>query len=85
MDIYYSRENKKSDKISIPDFLNNCHEKLRQTNQNVSFEKNTKGLLLKIGNRKSNHYSRIYQGKNSLRFEYEMKGRFIQKYHLLLV
>jgi hypothetical protein len=69
----------------VIDFFNSCHQKLRTTNKNVSFEKNTKGLILKIGNRKSNHYSRIYQGNNSLRFEYEMKGRLLQKYNSLLV
>jgi hypothetical protein len=42
-------------------------------------------MILRIGNRKSNQYSRIYQKKNSLRFELEMKGKFLQDYHLLLV
>jgi DNA relaxase NicK len=50
-----------------------------------SFEKNKKGLILKIGNRKSNQYFRIYQGKNSLKFEHEMKGKFLRKYHNLLL
>ena len=84
-DLHYSRNNKIADKISGRDFLNNCLRELKQTNKNVSLEKNTKGLVLKIGNRRSNNYSRIYEEKNSLRFEHEMKGRFLQKYHLLLV
>ena len=70
LDICYSRENKMHDKTSVTEFFENCHRKLKQTNKNVSFEKNTKGLILKIGNRKSNHYSRIYQGKNSFKFEH---------------
>lgn len=65
--------------------MENCYRKLKQTNKNVSFDKNSKGLILKIGSRKSNHYSRIYQAKNSLKFEHEMKGKFIQEYSLLLV
>ena len=65
--------------------MSNCHDKLILTNKNVNFEKNSKGLIFKIGNRKSNHYSRIYEGKNFLKFEHEMKGRFLQKYHTLLV
>jgi len=86
-DLYYSRNNKTTDKILVSEFLDNCHRKLKQTNKNVSFDKNSKGLILKIGSRRSNHFSRIYQPKNSckLKFEYEMKGKFIQKYHLLLV
>jgi len=47
--------------------------------------KNKKGFILKIGNRRSDQYSRVYQGKDFLRFEYEMKGRFIREYHSLLV
>ena len=84
-DIYYSRNNKIKDKSSVHDFFENCHRKLKQTNKNLSFEKNKKGFILKIGNRKSNHYSRIYEGRNSLKFEHEMKGKFIQNYHSLLV
>jgi hypothetical protein len=69
----------------VTDFLENCQKNLKQTNKNFSFDKNSKGLILKIGSRRSNHYSRVYQVKNSLKFEYEMKGKFLQKYHLLLV
>ena len=84
-DLYYSRKNKTNDKISVTDFLENCHRKLKQTNKHVSFDKNFKGLVLKIGSRRSNHYSQIYQVKNSLKFEHEMKGKFLQEYNLLLV
>jgi hypothetical protein len=84
-DIYYSRKNKINDKISVTNFFENCHRKLKQTNKNVIFEKNKKGLILKIGNRKSNQYFRIYQGKNSLKFEHEMKGKFLRKYRNLLL
>lgn len=42
-------------------------------------------MILKIGNRKSNHYSRVYAGRNSLKFKYEMKGKFLRKYHSLLI
>ena len=48
--------------------------------QNIILEKNSKGLILKIGTRRSNNYSRVYQGKNFLKFEHEMKGKFIQEY-----
>jgi len=84
-DIYYSRKNEINDKISVTNFFENCHRKLKETNKNVIFEKNKKGLILKIGNRKSNQYFRIYQEKNSLKFEHEMKGKFLRKYHNLLL
>jgi hypothetical protein len=82
-DIYYARNYKSRDKIPVTDFLENCHRKLKQTNKNVSFEKNAKGFILKIGNRRSNNYSRIYEEKRFLKFEHEMKGEFLQKYHSL--
>jgi hypothetical protein len=65
--------------------LENCHRKLKQTNKNVSFDKNSRGLILKIGSRRSNNYSRVYERKNSLRFEHEMKRKFIEKYYFLLM
>jgi hypothetical protein len=65
--------------------LENCHKKLKQTNTNVSFDKNSRGLILKIGSRRSNNYYRVYERENSLRFEHEMKGKFIEKYYFLLM
>lgn len=62
-----------------------CHQKVRKTNQNVSFEKNQKGLILELGNRKGNNYCRIYKDKTSLKFEYEMKDQLLRKYHSLLI
>ena len=84
-DLNYARKNKTDDKISVRQFLQNCQTKLMQTNKNISLEENSKGLILKIGTRRSNNYSRIYQGKNFLKFEHEMKGKFIKAYHTLLI
>ena len=83
--IYYFRENNKQDKISSADFLENCYKKIKQTNKNVSLEKNRLDLILKIRNRRSNNYSRIYETTNSLKFEYEMKEKFLEKSYNLLV
>ena len=87
VDLYFSRHNKTDDQIEVIEFLHDCYRKINLRKNNVSLEKNQRGLILKIGSRKSNHYSRIYQNKNknSLRFEYEMKGKFLQDYHSLLV
>ena len=84
-DLNYLRNNKIDDKISASEFLENCQRKLKQTNRNVSLEKNSKGSILKIGTRRSNNYSRIYEGKNFLKFEHEMKGKFLKNYHTLLL
>jgi len=42
-DIYYSRQNKKDDKILNQDFLHECLKQIQQTNTNVGFDKNSKG------------------------------------------
>jgi hypothetical protein len=84
-DLYYSRTNKIDDQISAREFLENSQKELNRRDRNVSLEKNSKAFILKIGNRRSNNYFRIYQGKNSLKFEHEMKGKFLQEYHSLLI
>lgn len=65
--------------------MENCQRELKQTNKNFSLEKNRKGWILKIGSRRSKNYFRIYETQNSFKFEYEMKGKFLQKHHLFLV
>lgn len=84
-DLNYVRKKKTDDKISVRQFSKNCQTKLMQTNKNISLEKNSKGLIFKIGTRRSNNYYLIYQGKNFLKFEHEMKGKFIKTYHTLLI
>ena len=76
-DLYFDRNYKIADKISVREFLDNCQKNIKQKNKNISLEKNTRGLILKIGNQRSNNYSRIYQTKNYLRFEHEMKGKVL--------
>lgn len=46
----------------------------------MNYEKNKKGQILKLGNRRSNKFSRIYIEQNRLKFEHEMKGSFIKQY-----
>lgn len=46
-DIYYCREDRKTDKNPAEDFLEACHKKVRKTNQNVSFEKKSKSSNFK--------------------------------------
>lgn len=82
LDIYYCRTHKKTDKLEPAKFLENCQKKI---NKKTQLEKNFKGFILKIGSRRSNNYLRIYEGKNSLKFEQEMKGKFLQEYHTLLI
>jgi len=84
-DLYFERQYKTTDQISGKEFLKNCQKELKQKNKNITLQKNNKGWICKIGNRKTDNYSRIYEGKNSLRFEHELKGKLLLDYHLLLV
>ena len=83
-DINFSRKNRVFDKTSVEDFFEDCHKKVRRTNKNVKFEKKSSGVSLKIQNRKSDHFYRIYQTKNGLRFELEIKNNQIKQVTNLL-
>jgi len=67
---------------NLRSFFQECQNDLQL---NVGYEKNKQGQILKIGNRRSNRYSRVYYLNNLLRFEHEMKGRFIQNYSQLFM
>ena len=84
-DLYFERKLRVADQILVKDFLTSCQHDVKQKNKNIKLEKNQKGWILKIGNRRTNNFLRIYEQKKSLKFEHEMKGKFIQSYHLLLV
>lgn len=84
LDLFYSRQTKKEDSLPSNEFLENCYRELKQTHKNIGLERNQKGSILKIGNRKTNHYLRIYQEKKSLKFECEFKGRFLLNCSYLL-
>ena len=88
-DLVYERRNKSTDKSTIKEFLNSSYIQCQELHpyKKLVSERNKKGLLLKIGNRKGRRHYRIYKGQknNSLRFEAEMKGDLIKDFHDLLV
>ena len=88
-DIVYERRNKSTDTISPKEFINSSFVEFQDLHlfKNLLAERNRKGLLLKIGHRKSARHYRIYTGhqNNSLRFEAEMKGDLIKDLHDLLI
>lgn len=85
-DLCYCRIIHTSDTISVSDFLQECLKIIQQTNKNVILEKNKKGSILRIGNRRSLNKYRVYQRKNILRFEYEIANeKILQKYQPFLV
>lgn len=89
LDLVYQRISKFNDPISTIDFINSCYIQLQDlhSSKNLLSERNQKGLILKIGNRRSSRHYRIYtnQKNNLLRFEAEMKGDLIKDFQDLLV
>ena len=88
LDLVYQRSSKSKDPISNTDFINSCYIQFQElhSSKNLVSERNQKGLILKIGNRRSSKHYRIYtnQKNNLLRFEAEMKGDLIKDFQDLL-
>lgn len=84
-DIYFKRLSKAEDSISVLDFLNESHKLVGQTFRNCNVVKNKKGVCLKTGSRKSSKTSRVYEFKNFLKFELEIRNKKIEEYHNFLV
>ena len=88
-DLVYQRSHKLTDKISVTEFINSSFVQFQNLHpyKNLVAERNRKGLLLKIGNRKGRRHYRVYTGhqNNSLRFEAELKGDLIKDFHDLLI
>ena len=89
LDLVYQRISKFNDPVSTIDFINSCYIQFQElhSSKNLLSERNQKGLILKIGNRRSSRHYRIYtnQKNNLLRFEAEMKGDLIKDFQDLLV
>lgn len=89
LDLVYQRISKFNDPISTIDFINSCYIQFQElhSSKNLLSERNQKGLILKIGNRRSSRHYRIYtnQKNNLLRFEAEMKGYLIKDFQDLLI
>jgi hypothetical protein len=89
LDVVYQRISKSKDTISTIDFINSCYLQFQElhSSKNLLSERNQKGLILKIGNRRSSRHYRIYtnQKNNLLRFEAEMKGDLIKDFQDLLI
>lgn len=70
LDLHYFRKAKLTDDISVNDFFESCYRKISQKKRR---QISVQGPIFTIGNRKSSHYFRIYQKKDGLEFELEIK------------
>jgi hypothetical protein len=62
-DLYYFRVHKTNDNISAANFFTFCHRTLQPINKNLGFDKNPKGLIVKLGSQRSNKFYRVYEKK----------------------
>ena len=89
LNIVYQPISKFIDPISTTDFINFCYIHFQKLHSFKNFlsERNQKGLILKIGNRRSyKHYTISINKKNNLSiFKAEMKNDFIKDFQDLLI
>ena len=81
-DLCYFREIKSNHKKGqLKRFITNIIAKIdnKYKRNNLNYDRSTKGYILRIGNRKSSNFYRIYQTKNGLRFELEIKKNQIKQ------
>ena len=85
-DICYDRFNQSTDKIESKKFIIYSLQQFDDShpNKNLTVKKNKKGLLFKIGHRRSARHYRLYTKDNFLRFEFEIKYKINDFSHLLL-
>lgn len=76
IDLYYFRESQLTDqKDQLEKFFTNIMAKTANQRKKTSlkYDPGIKNYILRIGNRKSSNFYRIYQTKDGLRFELEIK------------
>ena len=63
------RTDKSTDKTDSKKFINSCFQQFQDSHlhKNLVVEKNKKGLVFKVGNRKSQTYYRVYTKDNFLK------------------
>lgn len=88
-DLVYERSHKLTDKIPEDEFINKTYLQFQDShpNKKLTSDKNTKGLILKIGHCKTSpNFFRIYKKSNGkfIRFELEMKLETAKKFQFFL-
>jgi hypothetical protein len=82
-DLCYFRETKSTEqKGDLELFMKKCCQKafLRSKKNIAEYTRNDQGLILRIGSRKSPNHYRVYETRNGLRFELEMKKQILQDF-----
>ena len=83
-DVYYFEKINDSDESSVKYFLQDCVKNLEEKRKGISYslfyQKKNGGYMLRIGSRQSSKHLRIYQKRNGLEFELEIKKHETKSY-----
>jgi hypothetical protein len=88
IDLHYFRKSKitdQSDQLEL--FMEKCSQRIRDKSKRrkVKWGLESSGLVLRIGNRSSSNYYRVYQKQNGLQFELELKNQLVKSFQKLLM
>jgi len=90
IDLHYFRKSKitdQSDRDQLEHFMEKCCQRIRAKSKRrkAKWGLESNGLVLRIGNRSSSNYYRVYQKQNGLQFELELKKLLVKSFQKLLM
>jgi DNA relaxase NicK len=88
IDLHYFRKSKIKDQDDlVENFMEKCCQRIRAKSKKrkAKWGRESYGLVLRIGNRSSSNYYRVYQKQNGLQFELELKNQPVKSFQNLLM
>ena len=88
IDLHYFRKSKITDQSDqLENFMEKCCQRIRlkSKRRKAKWELESNGLVLRIGNRSSSNYYRVYQKQNGLQFELELKNQVVKSFQKVLM
>lgn len=88
IDLHYFRKFKINDQSDqLENFVDKCSQRRRAKSKRrtAKWELELNGLVLRIGNRSSSNYYRVYQKQNELQFELELKSQLVKSFQKFLM
>ena len=87
IDVHYFRKFKITDQDDqLENFMEKCCQRIRSKSKRrkAKWGLESNGLVLRIGNRSSSNYYRVYQKHKGLQFELELKNQVVKSFQKLL-
>jgi len=87
IDLHYFRKSKITDQNQqVEHFMDKCCRRIRAKSKRkkAEWKMELNGLVLRIGNRSSSNYYRVYQKSNGLQFELELKKEIVKSFQKFL-